>query len=663
MNIFEFNNVVYKKNNLILRIYLYYILKNSKLIFFIPIYIWYLFLYFINIKNKKLLIDELSKVNNIDLIIKEFWDREFKNINSWFLNKKNKNDIIVTDYPLFLFNGLVKKIGIKKIINYDKNLNINNYYVYSLDNINFNNIDNIYLYNGKKDIKVNSVLDYKKFIKIDKFIYLFGLMFLVIPIIIQLFFWYKRFISIPLIMFLIISSFMVYKNYKPIEEVSYKKIFNKKKILYFLLFILIINLLSGAGAFVPQNWDYNGRNAIFRDLIEHSWPVKYDYNNLSYEKSIIGNFGLLNYYFAFWLPGALVGKITNFEVASKFMFLWQFTGVSLFFYYLFRYMKNIKYRYFFIFLAFGGLNAIGYFLIQYHGGNIVNPIGTEHIDTSMQMFCMSSFITQLFWVFNQSVPAWIITLLFLQDNEYKHYGYYFGLLVPYGPLPMLGLFYIMFVFIIFGKKLNKFINLDRIKKIISLPNILTSLAIMPILLMYTNQKSARGSFIIDAINNGTLKRTLILYLMFVVLEFLIYIVIINKKNYKELTMIFLFFTIVPLFYFGGGDLANRATIPLLILLYILVLKYLDNIEVKNKFIKIRQYILIFILSIAFITNFNEINRSIKYYYIYDEDKSRYFADNYKSYDNFENKEVSMFISNFVIKYDKKNIVQNVFLRD
>lgn len=490
--------------------------------------------------------------------------------------------------------------------------------------------------------------------KIDKKIFIISLLYLVLPIILQLFFWYNRFVSVPLIILLIVATVIVIKKYDYLEDKSFKKIFNKKKMLIFVILIIILNLLSGAGGFFPQNWDYHGRNAIFHDLINHSWPIYYDYSNLSYESGIFGNTGIFNYYFAFWLPGALVGKVFGFKIASIFMLLWQTLGVTLFFYYVIRFMKSVKTRYFWIFIAFGGLNVIGHIVVNYMNGLPINPIGTTHIDTSMGVFCMSSFITQLFWVFNQSIPAWLLVILFLQDKDYKKCGYYFALLVPFGPFPMLGFLYLIFCYIIFGKKLNSIINIDRIKELLTVPNFFGCISVLPVVFMYTLNESKKGIWFVDAYRNGTLGGSLINYCLFVLLEFLVYIVIVNKKNFKHVIMCFVFFAVAPLFYIGGADLGNRSTIPLLIVLYLLVVQFIDKIDKNDKKLFFRQKCLMVILVVAFMTNFNEIYRSVKYKYVNFKSHQSNFSDAYQTFDNFEDKECSLFITNFVAKYDEKN---------
>ena len=253
-------------------------------------------------------------------------------------------------------------------------------------------------------------------------------------------FWFKWFVSIPAIACLVTALVLAIKKvkYKKLEE--YKSIFNIKRIIILLVFIFGLNILSGAGGLFYQNWDYRGRNAILHDLIDYDWPVKYDYTEQEYEANKIGaDKGFLSYYFAYWLPAAAIGKVMGFKIANLFLLLWQTASTVLFFYLLCRKLNKVKLKYFLVFICFGGLDIITRIIINIWTGENVSLIGTTHIDTANGMFCMSTFITQLFWVFNQSVPAWIATMLFINDESYENLGVYVALLLPFSPFPCLGL--------------------------------------------------------------------------------------------------------------------------------------------------------------------------------------------------------------------------------
>lgn len=278
-------------------------------------------------------------------------------------------------------------------------------------------------------------------------------------------------------------------------------------------------------------------------------------------------------------------------------------------------------------------------------GESISLIGANHIDTANGMFCMSTFITQLFWVFNQSVPAWIVTMLFANDESYKNLGVYVALILPFSPFPCLGLILLCFVAIIFGFDLKSKINLNRIKELFSIQNITMVLSVIPIGLLFLQNSSEKGSVFLRAYNNGNLSRIIIGYLLFLLLEFGIYSIIINKENRRRVLTYFILLAILPTFYLGGGlDLGNRATIPILVLLYVEVLRFIEGGNYK----KWRLVVLTIILMISFITNFNEFYRSITA--TMENWKMHRFItynDSYETFGAFENKECDAFIKNFI----------------
>ena len=694
INSYDFDGTIYGGDSSV-DFYKYCLKRNKKVLLQLPAQLLGILLYIFGVYDKTTMKEKvfsfLKRVEDPEAYVKDFWTTHEKKIKKWYLKQKKGSDLIISASPEFLLEPITKKLKIHLIASVQdihtgkyleknchdvekvkrfrkeyKNTTIKEFYSDSMADKPMMDISKEAYY-----VKKNTIYDLKndregkisKYLKIDKSLFKIGVLYLVIPNLMQLFFWFNKYVSIISVILMIIATVFVLKKYKPLKQEEYYKIFDKKKLIILFLLILVLNILSGAGGIFPQNWDYHGRNAIFRDLIDNPWPVRYDYSSLPYESSVFGNGGILNYYFAFWLPGAAIGKITSFEFASLFMLFWQTLGVTLFFYFVCRFLKNTKYRYFLIFMAFGGLNVIGHIIMNKYWGFPIHPIGSTHIDTSMGYFSMSTFITQLFWVFNQSIPAWIATMLFLQEKDYKTCGFYFANLIPFAPFPMLGLLYLMFVYIIFGKNLDKLIDGKRIKELLTVENFLGCISILPIVFMYSLNESQKGCFIINYLRDGQFSTFLFNYGMYVILEFLIYIVILNKKNYKQMIMCFLFFTIVPLFYIGtGADLGNRSTIPLLIVLYLLVCQTLNTINKKDKKQFKVQVITILILLVASITNFNELFRSVKYNYLNHKEGKSNYADNYYSYKTFEGKEVSDFITNFVVKDDKSNKMLQWILR-
>ncbi|MFR5795978.1 MAG: hypothetical protein ACLUI3_10795 [Christensenellales bacterium] len=71
-------------------------------------------------------------------------------------------------------------------------------------------------------------------------------------------------------------------------------------VLAVVLCALAWTFFSGIGGYFYQNEDHYGRNAIFHDLLNHSWPVYFD-----------GTPYALDYYVGFWILPALVGKLLS----------------------------------------------------------------------------------------------------------------------------------------------------------------------------------------------------------------------------------------------------------------------------------------------------------------------------------------------------------------
>lgn len=490
----------------------------------------------------------------------------------------------------------------------------------------------------------------EKYIKYDKLLWTSSYILLVIPILIWLTFWFKWYIAAICDILLIIAVMLAIKKFKPKEQQEYNKIFNKKRLIVIFIIIVAVNLISGAGGFGHQNWDYNFRNLVFNDLITHKWPVIYDYSNNLYETNFIGNpTGMLSYYIAYWLPSALVGKIFGFTIGSFCLLITQILMTCSFFYLLFRKMNNTKIQYLIVFLCFGGLDVISGLIT---GANM-SPIGISHIDTITPSFCLSTFITQLFWVFNQSLPAWIIVMLILNEKRYEHLGLMVALLLPFGPFPCLGIIIYAIQVIIFGFNFDKLIDFKRIKELFSIQNILSVISVIPIGLIFTLNQNKKGLIFLRAFQQNQLKNVILAYILFIIVEFGFYIIIVNKDNWKKILTYFLTLGILSTIYFGiGSDFGNRTTIPFLILLFYEVIKFIDN----NKKDKIKLKMLYVFLAISAFTNISEINRGIAYTakHLYHGELIK-FTNPYKTLDTFGNEEYERFVNNFVSPINKNYI--------
>lgn len=118
-NVYNFDKTIYKKNSSI-HFYIYCLKKNKKLIKYLPKQLKEIILYIWGkstlLKTQEVFFSFLGSIDNIDVYIKDFWEKENKNIQKWYLKKKKKNDVIISESPEFLLSPITKKLNIKYLI-------------------------------------------------------------------------------------------------------------------------------------------------------------------------------------------------------------------------------------------------------------------------------------------------------------------------------------------------------------------------------------------------------------------------------------------------------------------------------------------------------------------------------------------------------------------
>lgn len=169
-------------------------------------------------------------------------------------------------------------------------------------------------------------------------------------------------------------------------------------VLAVVLCALAWTFFSGIGGYFYQNEDHYGRNAIFHDLLNHSWPVYFD-----------GTPYALDYYVGFWILPALVGKLLSALMGAS--WLWPAANAALFVQTvwflaltLLLLLAVVQVQAFckvclslVVFVLFSGMDVL---MARY------NPEAWRHqIEWWAQCYQFSSNTTCLFWVYNQAVPA------------------------------------------------------------------------------------------------------------------------------------------------------------------------------------------------------------------------------------------------------------------
>ncbi|MBI5964564.1 MAG: hypothetical protein HY863_13885 [Chloroflexi bacterium] len=239
-----------------------------------------------------------------------------------------------------------------------------------------------------------------------------SILYLILPFLLFLFGWVRLTFAIPIAIILLFALWQLLKNTNPITNTCAARKcrcyqlpnFRSLTTVYCLLITAAFVFLSGVGGYTFQNWDHHWRNAVLRDLITYNWPVIYSAPEQ-------GPIKMLVYYVGYWLPSALVGKVFGWEAANFFLFLWTWLGILLVAYHLGNFLKISPIKSALLLILFSGMDALGALLFARDYPTLWPPI--QHLEIWAGTLQYSSFTTQLFWVFNQAVPAWLCISMFV----------------------------------------------------------------------------------------------------------------------------------------------------------------------------------------------------------------------------------------------------------
>ncbi len=452
-----------------------------------------------------------------------------------------------------------------------------------------------------------------------KYIDTLSLLFLEIPFFLFLYYWTNLYIGSIVGILIFILHFYQWKKASN-ESLQIKISF----IVLILSFSLIWVFWSGIGGYFFQSSDHGARNAIYYDLLNFKWPVIYE------------NGRYLNYYFGYWLVPAFITKVLK----DLFLIdLWMLGEFILYIYtviYIYIIIlqvirrniitkKNINIALICL-IFFSGLDICGLLtkLIlkgEFHFINEMinwwnsNESIFNHIEWWANHWQYSSNTTQLFWVFNQALPAWLSTLVILNRDDLKQ-DLYIGVLTLFlAPFPACGL-----ILISIGKIL---INKNNFKKqiisVISKENFISILLFIFISIFYLgNSRIEIGNqeklFSIIKFYNLELKDYILLFLH-LLFEVILFFPIIKNSKYKIQGYVCLtYLLILPFINFRGSyDFQMRSSIPELFFIMLILIDQLINFKKHSK--ETKSLILIIII-LGAITPLVEFTRGIKYAHLY-----------------------------------------------
>jgi hypothetical protein len=456
----------------------------------------------------------------------------------------------------------------------------------------------------------------------NKWLYSISYIYLGLPFVIFCAGWLRT--PLNLVMGLFIGWIILRQIQRTIRKEEKEYVIRPRQIIVTILVLGVWVFFSGIGGWAFQNRDFHIRNAIFRDLINYPWPVIYSPQQSSY--IIPGSTQLmLVYYIGYWLPGALVGKLAGWAAANAFLFLWTWLGVTLVVMMLANWLKKPPILLALVLIFFSGMDILGAALVN-SSGSITYPMWPPfiHLEWWTGITEYSSFTTQLYWVFNQALPAWVGMALLVNGMDKKSIFFIWGLCFFFAPLPALGMIPFVLIEVFSGhpssssdetgephQRMQWGMSIraaqDQIRATITPDNLLGGGSVLAISYLYFSANIAAQRW-------ALIKASPVFLMIFVSLEcgllWFLLLPLYRKKLYWYILGGIL--VILPLVQVGKGwDFTMRVSIPAL---FLLMTGTAEGLFLSGR---IRRLLILVCLVIGAVTPLYEINRSIyltsKYY--------------------------------------------------
>jgi len=128
INVYDFDKTIYAGDST-LDFYIFCIRRNPALLRFLPFQMYGLFAYKINKISKKRFKEYffrfLHGIDDVDSLVKMFWDTQINRICNWYKEISSENDFIISASPDFLLNDICQRLNVNIICsNVDKHTGI-----------------------------------------------------------------------------------------------------------------------------------------------------------------------------------------------------------------------------------------------------------------------------------------------------------------------------------------------------------------------------------------------------------------------------------------------------------------------------------------------------------------------------------------------------------
>lgn len=397
--------------------------------------------------------------------------------------------------------------------------------------------------------------------------------------------------------------------------------FNKDnfiKIAFIIFIIFVWVYYSGIGRFVFQNGDHNCRNAVYETLVQYDWPI-YNYD-VNVEKWGINTTATsLIYYIGFWLPSAVIGKVFGVDAGYGFQAFWAILGIVLIYYFICARKEKLLVWPLAILLFFSGLDIVGQYLV---GTDVFALANDAHLEWWVEPYQYSSITTQLYWVYNQSIPAWLCTILAFAQGNNRSIIFILACCMISSTFPFVGLL-VLVLYWMFSRRYTEVYAKSfkiRVKQYIyalikdtfTIQNVLGGGIVGIFSFLYLSANTSSSQLMSESVYGVVYDNHLAKYLMFILVEVGIYFIVIykyQKHNGLYFVILISLLIIPPIKVGAAGDFCMRVSIPALFILMLMVMDTLEKSKRKKDLLVLIS--LLVTLVIGGITPIHEVARSFK----------------------------------------------------
>lgn len=224
-----------------------------------------------------------------------------------------------------------------------------------------------------------------------------------LPLLIMMLCWFRLYYSIPIFIF---GIFAVFKTVRSLQtENKDQFIALTRPVCIVLALIAIWMFLVGIGGFfLQEQWDNGFRNAVLEVLVRQPWPV------VNQEGT---GFAYLSYYFSYWLPSALIGKLFDSYDASQIaLYIYSYLGLGLTAIMVMNYCKKRYLVIGILLFIFNGCDLLSSLIFRFTLKWIDGGFVAAYVmgDPSVLYLCR--------FIYNQGIPAMVILMLMYVKKDH-----------------------------------------------------------------------------------------------------------------------------------------------------------------------------------------------------------------------------------------------------